>query len=514
MPTSAKAPNSQYSPPRWANRILIAGIGGILFLTLYPFRFVSHARLPAGASPFLLSGMGKDTGPLDAFLNVLLFIPLGFGLSEFLRERGKRRGLVFAATLISGALLSYAIEFTQNYIPGRDAGWEDIITNTSGSVAGFLLFEFLGKWVLEFLSIVEGTLDIVLTWRRAGSIIMLYVGFWLIVGSHLQALTTLSNWDHNSSLLVGNDATGRPSTGWQGTISSLQLWNHSLPDSLAIALTSENAPDNSPPGILAAYDFSGSAPFQDRKAFLPNLSWTPHAPSQADPNEPFDGSAWLTSGVPASSLISAIERTNQFAVHVVCRPAVDEGANTTLVSVSNPSGLIDLAIRQNDANLVFWFRNPLSVRHASLAWSTPDILEAGRPRDILYSYDGANLSLYIDGRRDPRLYQLGPGTALAHLFHRVKTLELDGYVDAFYALVFFPAGIILGVATRHLATRDVPGWFFLLLALFAPPWILEAILATVSGRPYSVGYGALSLIFLAAGAIWMNLDDPPRALEA
>jgi hypothetical protein len=142
------------------------------------------------------------------------------------------------------------------------------------------------------------------------------------------------------------------------------------------------------------------------------------------------------------------------------------------------------------------------------------VLEAGKPRDILYSYDGSNLSLYIDGHKDPRIYQLGPGTTMARLVHRIKTPELDGYIDIYYALVFFPAGVLLGVATRNLATRDAAGWLFLVFALFAPPWILDRILASVSGRPFSFAYAALSLILLAGGAIWMNVDDPPQANAA
>jgi glycopeptide antibiotics resistance protein len=514
MPSPASESHPQSPAPRWSNRILIASLAGILFLTLYPFRLVSHARLSGSASPFLLGGLGKDISPLDDFLNVLLFVPLGFGLAEKLRERGKRRAVILAVCLLSGAVLSYGIEFAQNYIPLRDSGWEDIFTNTTGAVVGFLLFELCRQWVLELLSIVEATLDMLLTWRHAAAILVIYFACWFAFSAHLQKFTRLRNWDPNCLLVVGNDAMSRPLTGWEGAISSLQLWDRALPDSLAAALTAGKAPDTPPPGLLAAYDFSGSAPFRDRISFLPSLAWKPSAPTQADLNEPLDGSAWLSSAVPVSNLVSAIQRSNQFAIRVVGTPALDEGANATLVSISNPSGLVDLAIRQDDANLVFWFRNPLSVRHATLAWPTPNILEAGKPHDILYSYDGANLSLFIDGRKDSRSYHLGPAAVLVRRVHTVKTPELDGYTDIYYAFIFFPAGILLGVATRNLATRDAAGWIFLIAALFAPPWIFERVLASVSGRPFSLGYAALSLMLLAGGAIWMNLDDPPQPVPA
>ena len=80
-------PSNQYSPnppdSGWSNRILILAIAGILFLTMYPFRLNIHA-LANGASPFLL-GKSEKSGLVDALLNVLLFVPFGFGLGEKLR---------------------------------------------------------------------------------------------------------------------------------------------------------------------------------------------------------------------------------------------------------------------------------------------------------------------------------------------------------------------------------------------------------------------------------------------
>jgi glycopeptide antibiotics resistance protein len=104
----------------WSNPILIAAITGIRFLTLYPFRFSLHTPLPESASPFLLGRGVKQVGSWDAFLNVLLFVPLGFGLTLKLRTWGISRRSSLGLALLTGALPSYAIEFTQLYIPQRD----------------------------------------------------------------------------------------------------------------------------------------------------------------------------------------------------------------------------------------------------------------------------------------------------------------------------------------------------------------------------------------------------------
>jgi glycopeptide antibiotics resistance protein len=123
-----------------SNRILILAIVGILFLTLYPFRFSLHPNLLRHGSPFLLVSGMKTSGPFAALLNIALFVPFGFGLSQKLREKGKSGASVFGITAVAGALFSYGIEFTQIYVPTRDSGWEDVFTNTIGAAVGYLAF--------------------------------------------------------------------------------------------------------------------------------------------------------------------------------------------------------------------------------------------------------------------------------------------------------------------------------------------------------------------------------------
>ena len=142
----------------WSNRVLALAIAGILFLTLYPFRFSLHANPPLNRSPFLLVSGGKSTGPLNAFLNILMFVPFGFGLAQKLREKGKSGATILLLT-IAGAFLSYCIELTQIYIPTRDSGWEDVFTNTTGAVVGYFLFELVGKPILKSTSEIENLFE-------------------------------------------------------------------------------------------------------------------------------------------------------------------------------------------------------------------------------------------------------------------------------------------------------------------------------------------------------------------
>src|ERR1700723_824984 len=428
----------------WSIRILLLATAGILFLTLYPFRFDFHAAVPGGGSPFLLGRSLKAGRLLDVVLNVLLFVPFGFGLAAKLRERGKSRAFTLALALVAGAFFSYCIEFFQIYIPPRDSGWEDVFTNGSGSVVGFVLYELLGKRVLDWMSNSESWLGSLLTLRRSFVVLLIYFTLWFAAAYRFQKNTRLSDWRSDALLVVGNDASGK--FPWKGTVNAVQIWDLALRSEVAQQLSAGLAADAANPGMLVDYDFSAEPPFRNQRQISSELAWAPRAPITSDSGLlVLDGASWLTTGVVVPDLIANLPKTNQFSVRVQCTPAQVGGSEGRIISISQPSGFADLTLHQVDANLVLWFRNPLSASHAILAWSFPGVFTVGRTRDILYTYDGSNLSLFIDGKEEPLTYRLGPGTALAKSVRRAKPGELEGYNYIYYILVFCLPGTILGM---------------------------------------------------------------------
>ena len=211
-----------------------------------------------------------------------------------------------------------------------------------------------------------------------------------------------------------------------------------------------------------------------------------------------------------SKLIQALQKANSFSIRVVCTPAEVEGSDGRILSISNQDGLANLSLRQRDSSLVFWFRNPLSAHQDLLFLNIPDVFALNQRRDILVSYDGSNLSVYIDGKRDPRRYELTPGAPLAQLIRHIKTIELEGYTYIYYAFVFVPGGVLLGLAARRLATLDVRKFLVLMLAIVVPSIFLEMQLVRISGRVFSLFNVFLSALFVIAGVIWINAD---RQLE-
>jgi VanZ like family len=510
MQSQATQPHLRPDSQEWSNRILIVAIAGILFLTCFPFRFMSHARLPNGVvSPvFLGKTFGKHPGIFDDFLNVLLFIPLGFGLSETLLEKGRSRISTFFAVWIAGFFLSYAIEFTQLYIPGRDSGWEDVITNSSGSAVGFFLFIVLGSFLLRLLYQTERALESFATVSGLAAALLIYFSCWFAVSARLQAQTKLADWHLDSYLLIGNDASGKTAALWNGQLSELEMWNQPLSAKTAAALTGGTEPPGGAPKPIVAYDLGNGPSLGDGMKSPPDLSWSLGVQGHGDPSHlVLDDGKSLALTTPASGLVADLRRTNQFALHVVCKPAEGDGSYAQIVSISHVPTVANLTMRQEGASLVFWFRNPLSARHAQLAWYVPHVFAANQSRNILYSYDGSNLLLYIDGKAAALPYRLGPGAVLAHAIRRIKPNELDGYHDIYYALVFFPAGIALGIFARAARGRRMAAWLFIAPWLIVPPLLLEYLLIAVSGRTFSPGNLVLSVGLLVFGALWINADN-------
>jgi VanZ family protein len=77
-------------------------------------------------------------------LNVVAFVPFGLAFCAYFSSVMQlKRGL--ATTICMGALLSLSIEMLQAFIPTRDSGMTDVITNTSGAAIGAWLYAWLTR---------------------------------------------------------------------------------------------------------------------------------------------------------------------------------------------------------------------------------------------------------------------------------------------------------------------------------------------------------------------------------
>jgi VanZ family protein len=103
----------------------------------WPARF--QTLRPELLKPFWKEYDGNLDYWVDAVLNVMAFVPLGLFLCGYLQSRGDMtRPLLM--TVIAGFLVSLTIELGQYYLPLRNSGTTDLITNTTGATVGGLVF--------------------------------------------------------------------------------------------------------------------------------------------------------------------------------------------------------------------------------------------------------------------------------------------------------------------------------------------------------------------------------------
>ena len=114
--------------------LLVVVVGLILYVSLYPFRF-------AADGPGVLEALRDITwaraGRGDMFNYVLLYLPLGFCLALALEPR-VGRGAALLGAIVTGGLLSLAMEVAQASIAIRVPSLRDFVLNTAGAAAGAL----------------------------------------------------------------------------------------------------------------------------------------------------------------------------------------------------------------------------------------------------------------------------------------------------------------------------------------------------------------------------------------
>lgn len=72
--------------------------------------------------------------------NILLFIPLGFGIPLFFNEKNKLNKVI-----LYGFTASLTIEIIQLFTPYNTTDIDDVIFNTLGAVLGFIIFNIIYK---------------------------------------------------------------------------------------------------------------------------------------------------------------------------------------------------------------------------------------------------------------------------------------------------------------------------------------------------------------------------------
>ena len=115
--------------------LLAVVIGLIVYVSLYPFRFVADGPALVDA---LRSLSWARAGRGDMFNNLLLYVPFGFCVALVIEPRwGRFTGIVVGTML--GALLSLGLELLQASVAIRVSSLRDLSLNATGSLLGTIL---------------------------------------------------------------------------------------------------------------------------------------------------------------------------------------------------------------------------------------------------------------------------------------------------------------------------------------------------------------------------------------
>lgn len=492
----------------WPRVVLGATFALILAACLFPYQLEPRSA-PHLSSDLISTGEGVVDALRDLFLNVLLFLPFGMGVTATARQHGAPSIADALLVLAASVVLSLAVEGLQTLLPSRDPSLRDVVANTSGALLG--RFALL-RWQDGVSTICRA---IGHRWRRLwlirwpGRALCVYFALALLTAGLLQARTRLSDWSSEYPLLIGNEATGdRP---WSGWIRLLEIGDRAFSARQVEAAVSTSLDQVLPGSLIVSHRFTDGQPGSAAAGFV----WRgPGSPGPADLSRlglPLSGTRWPESKTSGRRITEALRRTNQLTLKLVCRPADPyQDGPARIVSISIDPSHRNLTIGQEGSALVARLRTPLTGpngREPELV--KPNVFAQGVNRTILVTYDGSTLTAFVDGPDDSSHLELSPGAALAQLVLAPAAPDLPGYALLFMALVFIPAGILLALTLRGrvrvgAALLLAVGGLSLLLA-----GALELVLILTSGRFLELGH-VLTGTALCSGAAGcaLHFRDP------
>lgn len=479
---------------KYSSGITLVYILVVFIITLYPYQVEFH---PITAVQFVRPGFlwGK-TNPADVIKNGLLFIPLGALLTYFMMsfKKAGRARTVFAV-LIASFSISCFIELLQMYIPSRFASFADVLSNTFGALIGILLVVYYE----EYLSRIARACIYFIDNKTALAVAAYSV---LLIGTSVSFswLTSLNNWNHNYSLLVGNEKTG--DRQWSGRIYELILL-----DEVISAVDAEryfNDGSLITDHVISLYRFDSYKTYQDEAGNLPSLVWRGDIQDQNYEGALLKPGKWLESEKPPEYLAKTISGKSRFtlAAHFSTNDLVQEGP-ARMVSYSEDTGNRNFTLGQDGRDLIFRLRTPLTGRNGVIPeLRVSDILSDYGPHRVIASYDGSRLILYIDTVRKEYSLNLQPREMIiSKMYGTPLAYDLMKYKGIYYAVISMPLGIFLAQITYHMGGSKFIHGMVVLLFIICISILLELILNTVNKGEFTGENVIISSLFMLISLI-------------
>jgi glycopeptide antibiotics resistance protein len=471
---------------RWNAEIIIISFLSVLIFTLSPFNFTIKDGLSLQE---FISNFGRSSEFNELFANVLLFVPLGFGLTGLVLKRARSLKLSILIALVLSTSLSTVVETIQVLLPSRTSSLTDICTNTVGGGLGGILYYLWSFKLRDFRSKITQPFKTYCSLQNLTVALAGYLLLCFLVAIAFQRTTHLSSWDPTFSLLLGNETTSdRP---WKGHISDLSIANRAISKTEVEQLFSglSNSSHTQQP-LIASFHLTGNGAYPDRTHHISGLTWRGKHPSTLQDSSQgvfLDRNRWLETIAPAKDLTNKIRETSQFTLDTtVATSDITQTGPARIISLSKGSHERNFTLGQDASTLIFRLRTRLTGNNGtSPELRIPDIFTDTNPHRIVVTYDRQVIQFYVDRAQQVYSFEIGPGMIIARsLLMRfgewnanLKTTNTQIYNFLYYGLILVPIGLFLALISFRIEKKYI---FYALLtgvAMLAP-----AILLTVAAN--------------------------------
>ncbi|MFZ1027060.1 MAG: VanZ family protein [Limnoraphis robusta] len=436
----------------WGEHIFVRGFTVsllfILLVTLFPFDFIWNNLSWQEIS----NRFHNPSDFTDVINNILLFFPLGFSLASLLQQRRLSGFKVILIVFAASTVFSCTIEFLQVFIPSRKPTILDIVTNSMGGTLGGLSCHFWKENILNSLSFYILKIYRFLSIKYLTLGLIVYTSIAVLFSIYLPIIpTNLSNWDLNFPLLIGNEKTGYRS--WNGYISEVWIANRSIDqEEVKLAFSTSNFSQSLEEGLIAFYPLNNTENLQDATNNLPNLVWQgnlTHVPENLGVF--IEKNNYLSTVYPATILIEKLRETSEFTISLkVATVNLQQTGPARIISLSGSPYERNFTLGQEKTDLIFRLRTPMTGDNGSNPeLLIRDVFRDKNPHHIIVTYVGSRVRIYIDKVQNYYTFELAPVInffQLTHLLENpVNSVSIKSYRFLYYALIFLPLGILLGL---------------------------------------------------------------------
>jgi VanZ family protein len=505
---------------RWGAGVVISTGLLVVIGGLFPFDFHMSNELNVIGAIRQFDGLGNLA---DWICNIVLFIPLGLGLSAV--SENLKLSATFKCAVVVGVCIgvSTSVELLQLFLPSRFPALADIAANGLGGMVGFIGFSRWKQKIHTGLSALVKHRRRYLSSRNLAAVLVGYFVLWCLTSFVLTRTAKLTNWDESFTLLLGNEHTGdRP---WSGLVSQVIVADTAIPGrDVERAFAEAGYWQTLGSSLVVHYDLGHRGSFQDQVRRLPELAWQPGDVSRSETrdkagsNEVEDAGVvlspnqWLETQGPARFLTESIRKTSQFTLSVTLAAADRwQTGPARIISLSGGPYVRNFTLGQENTDLIVRLRTRGSGENGlSPELTIPNVFANRTAHRIIVVYDGRYFRLYVDDALNSfslnmiDVALMNPGSVLDALrpgaVPEPFTLDLSsvntyGYKILYFAVMFVPFGSLMSLITLVVNGRSVTHGLAIAISLVMAASTIEGILA------YSTD-GLLSLANITVGVVF------------